>query len=88
MTRAELDAFADDLDLDLIVADGFDDCILGVAERFNETFVLYDYKKVIEKLMSDGMSVDEAEEYYEFNIAGAFIERGPAFVIPTQNTLR
>ncbi len=80
MTREDLNAYADQLGTDLIVMDGFDNCILGVAERFNETFVLYDYNKVIETLMAN-MSHEEAIEYYDFNIAGAYIEGGPAFIV-------
>lgn len=80
MTRAELDAFAESCGLELVVMDGFDDCIVGVAERFNEHVVLYDYDKIIASLMKD-MSEDEAEEYYEYNISGAFVEGGPAVIV-------
>lgn len=56
----------------LVVMDGFDECIAGVIRRFNDTFVVYDYQKVVEKLMKDGMSEDEAVEFWEFNQVGAW----------------
>lgn len=57
----------------LLVMDGFDDCIEGVVERFNDTFVLYDYEKVIQRLVSrDGMSREDAEEWYSFNMVGGW----------------
>lgn len=61
----------------LTIADGFDDCILGVALRYgSEPFIVYDMDKVIGKLVDDGMSLEEAEEYFEFNILGAYV--GPS----------
>jgi hypothetical protein len=61
--------------------DGYDDCIVGVARRFTDTFVIYDYKKVIEKLMSDGMSEDDAIEFWEFNQVGGWMgDKTPGFL--------
>lgn len=46
-----------------------------------ETFGVYDEQKVIDCLMADGMGRDEAIEYYEYNIAGAYVGPStPAFV--------
>jgi len=42
---------------DLLVADGFDEAILGIAQRCGQRFVVYDQAKVIEVLQRDtGMS--------------------------------
>jgi len=70
-----------DLDEGLLLADGYDDCILGVVYDFGRLpRVAYDRGKMIEKLTAD-MSWEEAEEYFEFNIAGAYVgERTPVFV--------
>ena len=56
----------------LLVMEGYDDCVAGIVRRFNDTFVVYDYEKVIAKLMRDGMTEDEAVEFWEFNQLGAF----------------
>lgn len=66
---------------DLLFADGFDDAILGVAERIGmEPVVAYSTPKIIEILSRD-MTEDEAVEYFEFNILGAYVgERTPIFV--------
>jgi hypothetical protein len=72
----------EDLDYEgLLFADGFDDAIIGVAERSGmEPVVAYDVNKIIEILARD-MSEDEAVEYFEFNILGAYMgERTPVFV--------
>lgn len=65
----------------LLFADGFDDAILGVAERIGtEPVVAYSTPKIIEILSRD-MTEDEAVEYFEFNILGAYVgERTPVFI--------
>jgi hypothetical protein len=66
-----------------IKADGFDDCLIGLGFRFGDRGTLiYDQKKVIKKLMQDSkMTEEEAFEYYEFNIIGAYVgENMPIFV--------
>jgi hypothetical protein len=71
-----------DINPDLLVMDGFDDCILGICDRFGgDQFVVYDYAKVIAKLESMGMTHDEAVEYHEFNQLGAYVgDHTPAFM--------
>lgn len=66
-----------------VVMDGYDDCIIGICQRFGqESIVAYDRKKVIRKLMKDGMSYDDAEEFHEFNQAGAWVgKETPCFII-------
>ena len=51
--------------------DGFDEAFMGTVRQFNTEFSLYDYEKVIGKLMED-MNQEEAEEYFEFNIVGGW----------------
>ena len=67
---------------DLTIMDGYDDCILGVAERFGQPpYIVYDYHKVIHKLMLEGMSMEEAYEWYDYNMIGAYVgESTPAFI--------
>ena len=59
----------------LLKADGFNHAIIGVGYRCGQPcIVAYDVEKVIEILVSrDGMSTKEAEEFFEFNIAGAWV---------------
>lgn len=62
-------------------AEQFDGCIVGVVERFNECFVAYDRAKVIQAYMSDGMSEEDAEEFFSFNVLGAWVgECTPCFI--------
>ena len=67
------------LDPDLLFADGYDDCIMGLTFRDEKPVVLYSADRVIEKLSKD-MTEEEALEFFDFNIAGAYVgERTPMF---------
>ena len=65
-----------------LCCDGFDDCIVGMLEQFGRpVVVLYDKPKMINKMVKGGMSEDEALEYFDFNITGAYVgEHTPAFM--------
>jgi len=61
----------------------FDEAIVGVADRIGmPTVVVYDSSKVIDILCErDGMDREQATEFYEFNIIGAYVgERTPMFI--------
>ena len=66
-----------------IKADGFDDCIIGVTTNRNSLDVLcYSSQKIVTKLMTrDGMNYDEAVEFFEYNIQGAYVgPRTPIYI--------
>ena len=74
MTRAEVDAWADTAEVELLCADGLDEALIGIGQRFNEYFLVYDEAKVLDILMTrDGMDYEDAREFYEVNIVGAYI---------------
>tara|TARA_S200002703_G_scaffold154462_1_gene157292 strand:+ start:216 stop:494 length:279 start_codon:yes stop_codon:yes gene_type:complete len=59
-------------------ADGYDEAIMGYAGRcgMNEV-LLYSTNKIIQILMErDGMTDEEAIEFFEFNIKGAYMGEG------------
>ena len=76
-------------DDEILLADGFDRAFLGVGRTFNGPAVaVYDKNIIITMLHKDGMSVDEAYEYFDYNVAGAYVgEKTPMFV-ETKRSLR
>jgi len=71
-----------EIDPDLMFVDGFEDAIVGVAERCSTPpVVVYDREKCLEILVAGGLTYEEAVEYFEFNVAGAwFGDRTPFFL--------
>ena len=60
----ELDPFVSD---DAIKFTGLDDCITGIDQR---GFLVYSYDKMIAHFEKDGMSIEEAMEYIDYNVVG------------------
>lgn len=65
-----------------LYADGFKNAILGMGRQGHKTLVCYDRNKCVEILMKrDGMDREMAEEYFSFNVVGAWVgEYTPVFV--------
>lgn len=61
----------------LLLTDEFDSAIIGVHREDDRIIAVYSESKIIECLMENSeCDFHEAREYFEFNIAGAFM--GPA----------
>ena len=75
--------WAEDHEEEILLADGFEDAFVGVAQIFNEFVAVYDMAKCLGILMTrDGMTYEEADEYFTFNVTGAYVgKRTPAFLI-------
>ncbi len=75
--------YADEYGERLLTMDGFDDCILGIASIHSKPpFVVYNSRAVVARLVErDGMTQEEAEEYFAFNMECAYLGEGtPAFL--------
>jgi len=79
MTREEIE----EINPEALLCDGFDEAIIGMAERINlGPVVAYSVEKIIDILMKrDEMSYEDAYEYYNFNIVGAWMgDNTPVFI--------
>ena len=64
-------------DEELLIADGFNEAVIGIDP--NSLRIIYSMKKCIEILMRS-MSEEEAIEYFNFNVLGAYVgEKTPIF---------
>ena len=66
-----------------LFADGFEDALVGVCRRFGQPpLAAYDRVKCIDILMRrDGMTWEDAEEFFNFNMIGAWLgESTPVFL--------
>jgi hypothetical protein len=75
----------DEIDEDILLADGFEEALVGFVDGWvggsRGQVALYDREKCIQILVKrDKMTEEEAEEYFEFNTAGAYVgEKTPVF---------
>lgn len=65
----------------VLLADDLEPAFMAIGRQFNRPIAIYSQRKVIKILMRQGMSREEAEEYFSYNIAGAFIgDQTPVFL--------
>ena len=65
---------------EIVLADGFDKAIIGVSN--NDMRVIYSKSLCIDILMSQGMDEEEALEYFEYNVSGAYVgEKTPIWCL-------
>ena len=84
-TVDDIQTYLEAMDQGVLLADGFEHAFLGTTQRMNEPLLaVYSYPLMIETLMlRDGMSYEEAEEYIDFNVAGAWVgEQTPIIIHP------
>ena len=79
-----IDKYGDDNFLFMNPPEDFDRAIIGVMTSYgsNNLVIAYDYDKVIKANMKDGMTYDEAVEWFEYNQIGAYVgEYTPVFIM-------
>ena len=67
-------------------ADGYDSCIVGIAERCGQpTLLVYDYESCVQlHAIRDGWTREEAQEWLDFNVTGAWLGEGTPIFLYSQ----
>ena len=73
MNRKDIEDLYSDDEPKMLLADGFDKAISGVTWDGERTRVVYETEGILKILMEDGMTYDEAAEFFDFNVAGAYM---------------
>ena len=81
-----IDGFADlHDDEEILRIDGFDEACIGWTDTWSGNNrpirLVYDAVKIIQILMQQGMDESEALEYFDFNIAGAYLGSNTPVII-------
>ena len=71
MNRKDIEDLYSDDEPEILFADGYDSAIEGVVWYGERTRVVYRMESILEILMDQGMTYDEASEYFDFNVAGS-----------------
>jgi len=59
-----------------LYADGFEEAIVGIDYIASPARVIYDKNKMVEILMEEGMELDDAIEFLEYNVWNAYVGEG------------
>lgn len=77
---SEILDYLSELNPDAALLDGYEHALIGVSTRFGQDpIAIYDKEVILQTLERD-MTREEAIEYFEFNIIGAYVENCPSFL--------
>lgn len=79
LTHRSEHAVTDD---EMVVYNDLEPCLVGIVEQFGRPPIrCYDLDKVLAQYVQDGMTHEEAVEFFEFNVIGAWAgESTPCFL--------
>lgn len=67
-------------DEEILKADGFDDAVIGIDPESMR--LVYDRNKMFDILVNQGLTMEDAVEYLEFNTFGAYVgEKTPLYIL-------
>jgi hypothetical protein len=65
-----------------VLLDGLDDAIVGVVSRlWGDPCVAYDEEKILEAMVKGGMTMEEAIEFFDYKVAGAWMGERTPFIL-------
>jgi hypothetical protein len=68
MLEQLIERYEDD---ELLIADGFNDAIIGIDEQSMR--IIYSTQRCIQTLIDGGMDLEEALEYFDYNVKGSYV---------------
>lgn len=61
-------------DEEILKADGFDNCVLGYEYNWDGNIrLIYSVKAMLDELIFEGMTEEDAIEHFEYNIRGGYV---------------
>ena len=83
INREEISTYIEEQGMSgVLLADGLEDALIGVSCGFGPNKAIYDWEKCVKIFTErDGMSYEEAVEWMDFNVTGAYVgEQTPEFI--------
>ena len=83
INREEISTYIEEQGMSgVLLADGLEDAFIGISCGFGPNKAIYDWEKCVKIFTErDGMSYEEAVEWMDFNVTGAYVgEQTPEFI--------
>ena len=82
MNRKDAEIWNEENKANLTFLEGFDKAIVGIAkDGLEQPKIIYSKQKILNTLIKNNLSLEEAVEYYDFNILGICKKKNdPAFL--------
>jgi hypothetical protein len=81
MTTIEADKLLKEREESVVFADGLEEAFIGIGYQFNTPIAIYSKSKTIQRFIGEGMDEEQAYEYFDYNVAGAYVgDNTPIFL--------
>ena len=82
-TRNQIHEALLEIDESALLLDGFDEAFIGLTHRINHpVLAVYSWEKMVDVLVErDEMEYEDAVEYIDFNVLGAWVGEGTPIVV-------
>jgi len=77
----KIDKIASRNDSSVILYDGYEEALCGYSvTKDNQFLACYEYQKCLDSLVNEGMDIDEAIEFFDYNTLGTYVDGCPVFI--------
>jgi hypothetical protein len=73
MTTEEAHILLQERDESVMFADSLEEAFIGIGYQFNDPIAIYSKSKAIQCFIGEGMDEEQAYEYFDYNVAGAYV---------------
>jgi hypothetical protein len=81
MTTIEADKLLKEREESVMFADGLEEAFIGIGYQNYSPVAIYSKSKAIQCFIKEGMNEEQAYEYFDYNVAGAYVgEATPIFL--------
>jgi hypothetical protein len=73
MTTIEADKLLKEREESVVFADGLEEAFIGIGYQNYSPVAIYSKSKAIQCFIKEGMDEEQAYEYFDYNVAGAYV---------------
>jgi hypothetical protein len=73
MTTVEADKLLKEREESVVFADGLEEAFMGIGYQNYSPIAIYSKSKAIQCFIDQGMDEEQAYEYFDYNVAGAYV---------------
>ncbi len=73
MTTIEADKLLKEREESAVFADGLEEAFIGIGYQNYSPVAIYSKSKAIQCFIKEGMDEEQAYEYFDYNVAGAYV---------------
>jgi hypothetical protein len=88
MTTIEADKLLKEREESAVFADGLEEAFIGIGYQNYSPVAIYSKSKAIQCFIKEGMDEEQALEYFDYNVAGAYVGGATPIFLEDDNCIQ